>query len=203
MAYVSHPNQIFPAENGSFPVNPATDVILTSKADEAQGMVPAHYALTKQQASAGSSLLAGLIESDGTPSELLRIDLDIDGFTLGLCVSYFVYHFNNEAPDIEKPLTRDLREFLTPWDRDFLYGTLILGNDEQQHGNLIAALRAAHYLNAKKLLELTGAGLASIMRGKTVEQVQHVFNIEQDQSPEDVEAIRQSNARYDRAIASA
>jgi hypothetical protein len=54
-------------------------------------------------------------------AELHVVDLDIEGNILLHCVAYFAFHAGNPAPDIEKPMTRPLHEYLTEWDSRFLH----------------------------------------------------------------------------------
>lgn len=56
---------------------------------------------------------------------------------------------------------------------------------------LFDLIQAANYMDIKPLLELTCAKVASMMKGKTAEEIRELFNIENDFTPEEKEAIRQ------------
>lgn len=52
---------------------------------------------------------------------------------------------------------------------------------------------AANYLNIKSLLDLTCAKVASMIKGKSPEQIREMFGIENDFTPEEEEKIREEN----------
>jgi S-phase kinase-associated protein 1 len=58
---------------------------------------------------------------------------------------------------------------------------------------LIELIMAANYLNIKDLLDLTCAKVASMIKGKSPEQIREMFGIENDFTPEEEEKIREEN----------
>ena len=58
---------------------------------------------------------------------------------------------------------------------------------------LIELIMAANYLNIKDLLDLTCAKVASMIKGKSPEQIREMFGIENDFSPEEEIKIREEN----------
>jgi len=52
---------------------------------------------------------------------------------------------------------------------------------------------AANYLDIKPLLDLGCAYVASMIKGKTPEQIRQMFNIENDFTPEEEAQIKQEN----------
>ena len=55
-------------------------------------------------------------------------------------------------------------------------------------------LQAANYMDIKPLLDLTCAKVASMIKGKTPEQIRKTFNITNDFTPEEEEAVRTENS---------
>ena len=53
--------------------------------------------------------------------------------------------------------------------------------------------QAANYMDIKPLLDLTCAKVASMIKGKTPEQIRKTFNITNDFTPEEEEAVRAEN----------
>jgi S-phase kinase-associated protein 1 len=53
--------------------------------------------------------------------------------------------------------------------------------------------QAANYMDIKPLLDLTCAKVASYMKGKSAEEIRKRFNIENDLTKEEEEAIRAEN----------
>jgi hypothetical protein len=196
--------RVEPDATGAFSaLDPTNDVVLASIPHPSSG--PAYFVLKRWEAREVSTLLASLLEATPEGSadaavELHVVDLDIEGNILLHCVAYFAFHAGNPAPDIEKPMTRPLHEYLTEWDSRFLHTQLLKNGDERQNADLIGTLKAAHYLGAKKLQELCGAGLASLMRGKSISEVQQLVGVQQDQSEEELRRIRESNAKYEEAM---
>ena len=118
---------------------------------------------------------------------------NVSGRTLKLVLQYVEYHHNNKADPIEKPLKGKIDDVIGEWDKTYLYGDLVKNHDEKQHETLIDVLMAANFLNIKDLLDLSCATVASMIKGKTPEQIRALFNIENDFTPEEEEKIREEN----------
>ena len=58
---------------------------------------------------------------------------------------------------------------------------------------LFEIVMAANYLDIKPLLELSCAKVASLIKGKSVQEIRQFFNIENDFSPEEEEQVMQEN----------
>ena len=93
-------------------------------------------------------------------------------------VMEFCQHFRDQPlQEIEKPLkTNNLWDIVAPWYADFV--------DVEQE-TLFELVLAANYLDIKSLLELTCAWVASMIKGKSVQDVRNLFNIENDFTPEE------------------
>jgi S-phase kinase-associated protein 1 len=130
-------------------------------------------------------------------SELVRTMMDADsdakeiplpnvkGQVLKKVVEYMVHHVDNPPKDIEKPLKSSIMsEVVTRWDSDFV--------DVSQE-MLFELILAANYMDVKPLLDLTCAKVASMIKGKTAEQIRKTFNIPNDFTAEEEEAVRAEN----------
>jgi len=118
---------------------------------------------------------------------------NVNARTLKYVVQYIMHHHNNKAEPIEKPLKGKVDDVISEWDKQFLYTDLVKSGDEKQHELLIEVIMAANFLNIKDLLDLTCACVASMIKGKTPEQIRALFNIENDFTPEEEEKIREEN----------
>ncbi|EPY43508.1 S-phase kinase-associated protein 1 [Angomonas deanei] len=118
---------------------------------------------------------------------------NVSGRTLRLVLEYMEYHTNNPADPIDKPLKSSIESLLCEWDNNYLYHKLLKDHDETQHEVLIDVIMAANFLNVKDLLDLTCACVASMIRGKSAEEIRTLFNIENDFSREEAEKIREEN----------
>jgi len=100
-------------------------------------------------------------------------------------IGYMKYHSENPPKEIEKPLkSANMAEVVTQWDADFV--------DVDQE-MLFELILAANYMDIKPLLDLTCAKVASMIKGKTPEQIRKTFNIVNDFTPEEEEAVRAEN----------
>jgi len=98
---------------------------------------------------------------------------------------YMKYHVDNPAKEIEKPLkSANMNEVVAGWDADFV--------DVDQE-LLFELILAANYMDIKSLLDLTCAKVASMIKGKTPEQIRKTFNIQNDFTPEEEDAVRAEN----------
>jgi len=118
---------------------------------------------------------------------------NVNGRILKYVVEYMEHHYNNRADTIEKPLKTRIDDVISEWDKAFLFTDLVKGHDEKQHETLVDVIMAANFLNIKDLLDLTCACVASMIKGKTPEQIRALFNIENDFTPEEEEKIREEN----------
>ena len=105
---------------------------------------------------------------------------------LSKVIDYCNYHKDHPAEEITKPLrSGNLAECnVSEWDMEFV-------NIEKEI--LFELILAANYMDIKPLLELCCAKVASMIRGKTVEQIRQEFNIVNDFTPEEEARIREEN----------
>ena len=104
---------------------------------------------------------------------------NVNAKTLAKVIEYCKFHVENPAADDD---TR--KEAIKKFDDDFV------ALDQAQ---LFDMILAANYLDIKDLLELTCEKVASMIKGKTPEEVQKVFNIQNDFTPAEEDEIRKEN----------
>jgi len=93
-------------------------------------------------------------------------------------------HHGAVAP-IQKPLVdSDMKKVVPAWDADFV---------DLEQETLFELILAANYMDIKPLLDLTCAKVASMIKGKTPEQIRKAFNIVNDFSPEEEQKVREEN----------
>merc|ERR1712167_132262 len=95
------------------------------------------------------------------------------------------YHTDKPSSEIEKPLkSGNMYENVCEWDANFV---------EVAQDVLFELILAANYMDIKPLLDLTCAKVASMIKGKSPEQIRRRFNIQNDFTPEEEEAVRAEN----------
>ena len=70
------------------------------------------------------------------------------------------------------------------WEADFV---------KVDQGTLFQLILPANYLNIKELLDLTCHSVASMIRGKSPEEIRKAFNIKNDFTPEEEEEVRREH----------
>jgi S-phase kinase-associated protein 1 len=60
-------------------------------------------------------------------------------------------------------------------------------------GTLFELILAANYLDMKALLDLGCKTVANMIKGKSVEEIRKTFNVQNDFTPEEEEAIKKEN----------
>ncbi len=112
--------------------------------------------------------------------------LNVKSAILNKVVEYCNYHKEVPAEEITKPLrSANLAECnVSEWDIEYV-------NIEKEI--LFELILAANYMDIKPLLDLCCAKVASMIRGKTVEQIRSEFNIVNDFTPEEEARVREEN----------
>lgn len=101
-------------------------------------------------------------------------------------LEYCYYHMEVPASDIQRPLhSTNLRECgVCDWDADYI---------EVEQELLFELIMAADALHMQSLLDLACAKVASMIKGKTTEEVRKQFNIVNDFTPEEEAQVREEN----------
>ena len=98
----------------------------------------------------------------------------------------FCEHFLSEPmTEIEKPLkSQNMADVVQKWYADYVNLEQVL---------LFELILAANYMDIKPLLDLTCATVASMIKGKTPEDIRATFNITNDFTPEEEAQVREEN----------
>lgn len=101
---------------------------------------------------------------------------------LAKVIEYCKYHVENEPGEGEgaKASEEDMKQ----WDNKFV---------EVEQSTLFELILAANYMDIKPLLDLTCATVASMIKGKTPEEIRKTFNIVNDFTPEEEAQVREEN----------
>jgi len=100
-------------------------------------------------------------------------------------IDYCTHHRDVPPEELPKPLkSSNLADVVSTWDCEFV------SVDQEVIFELILA---ANYLDIKGLLDLTCAKVASLIKGKTPEEIRKQFNIVNDFTPEEEAQVREEN----------
>ncbi|KAA0154790.1 hypothetical protein FNF29_02319 [Cafeteria roenbergensis] len=136
-----------------------------------------------KKAGALSALIQTMTEDNEDDEEVPL--LDVKAPTLRKIVEYMEHYKDAKLPEIEKPLRSSKMEQVVPeWDAKFV--------DAPQE-TLFELILGANYMDIKPLLDLTCAKVASMIKGKTPEEIRKLFNIENDFTPEEEAQVRDEN----------
>jgi S-phase kinase-associated protein 1 len=104
---------------------------------------------------------------------------------LAKVIEFCTKHVDEPMQPIEKPLkSAKMEQVVGKWDAKFV-------DIEQEL--LFELILAANYMDIKSLLDLTCAKVASMIKGKTPEQIRKTFNIVNDFTPEEEAKVREEN----------
>ena len=98
---------------------------------------------------------------------------------------YLEHYENTEPKEIERPLpSQNFKECVDGWDFNYIDVDLDL---------IFELILGANYMDIKPLLELASAKVASIIKGKTTEEIRKTFGITNDFTPEEEQQIIEEN----------
>ena len=110
---------------------------------------------------------------------------NIKGDILKKVVEYLEHYENEEPKEIERPLpSLNFQECVDEWDYSFI---------DININTILEIINASNYLNIPPLLELSSAKMASIIKGKTTEEVRQLFGIQNEFTPEEEQQIIEEN----------
>ena len=125
-----------------------------------------------------SHLLKGLITDFSNQQEPIQIP-DIKYDILKKVVEYLTYYKDKVPKDIPKPMpSANLSEVIDEWDVNFI--------NSIELDNVFDLINAANYMDISSLLDLSCAKIASLMKGKTAQEIRTMFNIECDLTDEEL-----------------
>ena len=128
-----------------------------------------------------SSLLKDLLADDDTITQIPITT--VEGVTLKKIIDYMEVHWKRQAPELEKPLRRNLKELLGDWDRQFV-------ETNSEDAVVFDIINGANFLGVKDLLELTSAVVAEKMKSQSVEEIRAMFGLKNDFTEEEEEALK-------------
>ena len=102
---------------------------------------------------------------------------------LKLVIQWATYHKDDPLPNDDDTMRYENIN-ISEWDSSFL---------SVDQGTLYELILAANYLDIKGLLNVTCATVANMIKGKTPEEIRKHFNIKNDFTPAEEEAIRKEN----------
>eukprot|EP01121_Diplochlamys_sp_Union-15-3_P009767 TRINITY_DN2676_c0_g2_i1.p1 TRINITY_DN2676_c0_g2~~TRINITY_DN2676_c0_g2_i1.p1 ORF type:complete len:177 (+),score=37.37 TRINITY_DN2676_c0_g2_i1:75-533(+) len=115
-----------------------------------------------------SNTIKHIVEKNASEPVVLH---NISGTTLKIVVDYCNYHLEHQLS------SKDTEQ----WD------TAITKVDQE---NLLDVIMAAHFLEIKSLSDLFCKAVASLIEGKSVQEIRQTFSIKNDFSPEQEEQVR-------------
>ena len=118
-----------------------------------------------------SNLLKGLIQDYSEDTEIPISE--VRGDVLKKVVEYLIHWKDSDPKDIPRPLpSNDLKESCDEWDVEFINSIEI--------DTVFDVINTANYMDIKPLLDLACAKIASLMKGKSADDIRNMFNIECD-----------------------
>ena len=133
-----------------------------------------------------SELVKTMFDAEQPEDEVQEIPLPNVKTAILSKVIEFATHYKEEAMnEIEKPLkSANMNEVVQEWYANFV-------NVEQEI--LFEMILAANFMDIKPLLDLTCATVASMIKGKTPEEIRQHFNIVNDFTPAEEAQVREEN----------
>ena len=150
------------------------------------GLSSATTAASEGRVADERSGIAGLNDDDEEEQEQEIPLVNVKSKVLGKVIEFCKWHSENgPMKEIEKPLkSPNMSEVVGEWDANFV-------TIEQEM--LFELILAANYMDIKSLLDLTCAKVASMIKGKTPEEIRKTFNIVNDFTPEEEAHVREEN----------
>ncbi|XP_074324597.1 SKP1-like protein 1A [Apium graveolens] len=110
---------------------------------------------------------------------------NVTGMILAKVIEYCKKHVESTKANNEENKEDAKDDDLKKFDDDFV--------NVEQHV-LFELILAANYLNIKSLLDLSCQKVADSIKDKTPEEIRKIFNIQNDFTPDEEEALRKENA---------
>eukprot|EP01083_Nonionella_stella_P165593 551235_1 len=130
-----------------------------------------------------SALIKTIWSGDQTETEIPLPN--VRGSIIKKVIKYMQYQHTNPAKEIEKPFkSANMREVVSEWYANFV---------EVDKETLFELILDANYMDIKHLLDLTCAKFASIIKGKTTEEIRKRINIQNEFIHEEEESVSAEN----------
>merc|ERR1719276_419592 len=132
-----------------------------------------------------SELVKGMIDDDCDDDDVEIPLPNVKAAVLRKVIEFCHHHRSEPMVEIEKPLkSAQMAEVVQKWYAEFVNVEQVL---------LFELILAANYMDIKPLLDLTCATVASMIKGKTPEEIRKTFNIVNDFTPEEEAQVREEN----------
>ena len=143
-----------------------TQITLVSSGDN-----PERIEVNKEYAKM-SKLVANILEGDADATEIQV--KQVDGQTLGKIVAYLEHHEGKEPAEIAKPIRSVKMEKIVedPWDAEFITNL--------SKRALFQLILGANYMDCKSLLHLGCAKVATMIKGKSPEEIKQILGEEEN-----------------------
>jgi S-phase kinase-associated protein 1 len=130
--------------------------------------------------------LTHLQYADDDDEQTIEIPLpNVKSQVLQKVIEFCEHHLEQPMTEIEKPLkSQVMADVVQKWYADFV---------ELEQVLLFELILAANYMDIKPLLDLTCATVASMIKGKSPDDIRATFNITNDFSPEEEAQVRDEN----------
>ena len=136
-----------------------------------------------EKAARRSQLIKGII--DDYPDDPEVPLHNVKSHILQKIIFYLEQYKDTEPREIERPLpSNNFNECVDATDYQFI---------DLELDVIFEIILAANYMDIKPLMELASSKVASIIKGKTPEQIRSTFNIQNDFTPEEEAQIREEN----------
>jgi len=120
-----------------------------------------------------SKLVSNIVEGDQDATEISV--KQVDGPTLKLIVEYLKHHKGQEPAEIAKPIRSVKMEKIVedPWDAQFI--------NQLPKRQLFQLILGANYMDCKSLLHLGCAKVATMIKGKSPEEIKQILGEEENE----------------------
>ncbi len=111
---------------------------------------------------------------------------EINYNTLQKIVQYLIHYKEKEPQQIPKPLSsNNLNNVIDEWDINFI--------KNMDMNSIYDLINASNYLEIPSLLDLSCAYVITLIKGKSIEEMRKIFNIECDLSDEQIKEYESYN----------
>ena len=133
-----------------------------------------------------SELVKTMFDTDQPEDEVQKMPLpNVKSSILSKVIEFLIHYKEEPMTKIEKPLkSSNMNEVVQEWYVKFV-------NVEQE--TLFELILAANFMDILPLLELSCATVASMIKGKTSEEIRQHFNIVNDFTPAEEAQVHEEN----------
>ena len=132
-----------------------------------------------------SKMLREALEEDDDDEQTAIPVPNLDHATLKKAMEFAEHYIETKMAEIDKPLkSANLNECVDEWYARFV---------DMPQEELFALILGANYLDMRPLLDLACAKVASMIKGKSPQEIRQTFGINQDFTPEELRQIEEEN----------